>query len=166
LGADGRRDVVAAPAARGNKSLAINTVTLMKLKHLATFAALAFLLAAAPPPREAPPARSPWSRLVEGAKAFAHNPFGLVHRQPRGRMSVPDVAYPGKHSPNDVSAEAIDASAPRPEAGAQQRSAFLPESIAADRAASKPPQAKRAGWFSRGNSKSRSASEFMAQEKP
>jgi hypothetical protein len=138
----------------------------MKFKHFATIAVAALVMAAAPPQYEAPRARSPWSRFVEGARSFAHNPFGLVHREPRRRMPVPDVAEPQHHPRKDASAETMHLSVPQPQPGARQMSAFLPESIAADRAARQTSPTKRAAWFSRDKRKRRTVSEFMAQEKP
>jgi hypothetical protein len=137
----------------------------MKLKHLATIAVAALVMAAAPPLQEAPRARSPWSRLVDGAKTFAHNPFGLVHRGPRQSMPASDGAEPHGQPKKDVRGDPT-LSAPRPDSGARRASAFGAESIAADGAARKTPQAKHATWLSRGQRKSRTMSEFMAQEKP
>lgn len=127
----------------------------MKLTSLAIVALAVLTMAAAPQEESRGGHRSAWSGLVEGAKSFVHNPFGLVHReQPQaaaGRgAGMPD---PRKAQPRGT-----------PRSAAVRDGRVRPATATA--VANEPARSKRATLFSRHKRPSRTISEYMAQEKP
>lgn len=134
----------------------------MKLKSLATIAVAVLAMAAAPPRESGGGRRSTWGSLVDGVKAFAHNPFGLARRGTRHDAQSPNRAAPAMPT-HEV--PAAQRTAPRSMSNVRQATSLLPESKATSGRGKALP-VKRATLFSRSKRRARSISEYMAQEKP
>jgi hypothetical protein len=122
-----------------------------KWTQIVTLAVALLALAAAPAAQEKSASRSSWSRMVDRAKAIVPNPFARETR-----------AVPGKAG---SAANGSAGQAPVADQGVRRASASRPI-VKAPLSARPPATANKSSWFTRGKRKSRTVSEYMAQEKP
>jgi hypothetical protein len=135
-----------------------------KCTQLVTIVAAVLALAAAPTTEESGAGRSPWSRMVERAKAMVHDPFGREHRDARGgKVSAPMGVQRSQH---DTAADAKNPPGPAADRGVRQASASRPIAKSAGGAKPSAAASKRPSWLARVKRKPRTVSEYMAQEKP